>query len=204
MLTRVGGPLYDSLVQDAPPDSGDELEPLLEAWSTQDPAVRERLIPLVYAELRRLAQHYMRGERHNHTLQPTALVNEMYMRLANIDRMQWRDRAHFIATAATLMRRILVDHARATGRGKRGGGVSVTSFDEQVIGTERAVDVLALDDALRSLAQLDPRQSQVVELRFFGGLSIEETAEALSLSPATVKREWTMAKAWLHDQLRGA
>jgi RNA polymerase sigma factor (TIGR02999 family) len=190
-------------VQDVPPDpSGDELAPLFEAWSTQDPAVRERLIPLVYAELRRLAQHYMRGERQNHTLQPTALVNEVYMRLANIDRMQWRDRAHFIATAATLMRRVLVDHVRATGRDKRGGQVSVVSIDDQVIGSERAVDVVALDDALRSLAQLDPRQSHVVELRFFGGLTVEETAEAMNLSPATVKREWTMAKAWLHDQLR--
>jgi RNA polymerase sigma factor (TIGR02999 family) len=188
------------------PDSpgGDELAPLFEAWSTQDPAVRERLIPLVYAELRRLAQHYMKGERQDHTLQPTALVNEMYLRLANVDRMQWRDRAHFIATAATLMRRVLVDYARASGRDKRGGQVAVTSFDdEHAIADTRALDVVALDDALIALAQLDPRQSQVVELRFFGGLTIEETAEAMALSPATVKREWTMAKAFLHDQLRG-
>jgi RNA polymerase sigma factor (TIGR02999 family) len=187
------------------PDSpgGDELAPLFEAWSSQDPAVRERLIPLLYAELRRLAQHYMKGERHNHTLQPTALVNEMYMRLVNIDRMQWRDRAHFIATAATLMRRVLVDYARASGRDKRGGQVSVTSLDEvQAIADTAALDVVALDDALTSLAELDPRQSQVVELRFFGGLTVEETAEAMSISPATVKREWAMAKAWLHDQLR--
>ena len=177
---------------------------MFEAWSSQDPAVRERLIPVVYAELRRLAKHYMRGEKQNHTLQPTALVNEMYMRMANIDRMQWRDRAHFIATAATLMRRILVDYARASGRDKRGGRISVTSLDDaQVIADSRPLDVAALDDALTSLAQLDPRQSQVVELRFFGGLTVEETAEAMDLSPATVKREWTMAKAWLHDQLRG-
>lgn len=189
-----------------PPDSpgGDELAPLFEAWSSQDPAVRERLIPVVYAELRRLAQHYMKGEKQNHTLQPTALVNEMYMRLANIDRMQWRDRAHFIATAATLMRRVLVDYARASGRDKRGGQISVTSLDDvQVIADTRALDVAALDDALTSLAQIDPRQSQVVELRFFGGLTVEETAAAMDISPATVKREWTMAKAWLHDQLRG-
>ena len=193
-------------MQAPPPDSpgGDELAPLFEAWSTQDAAVRERLIPLVYAELRRLAQHYMKGERLNHTLQPTALVNETYLRLANIDRMQWRDRAHFIATAATLMRRILVDYARASGRDKRGGHVSVTSFDdERATARARPIDVVALDDALTALAQIDPRQSQVVDLRFFGGLTVEETAEAMDLSPATVKREWTMAKAWLHDQLRG-
>lgn len=191
-------------MQEPPPLSPDEeLAPLIQAWSTQDPAVRERLIPLVYAELRRLAQHYMRGERQNHTLQPTALVNEMYMRLASIDRMQWRDRAHFIATAATLMRRVLVDHARASSRDKRGGQISVTSLGEaSAIVEARALDMVALDDALRSLAALDPRQSQVVELRFFGGLTVEETAEAMALSPATVKREWTMAKAWLHDQLR--
>ena len=185
------------------PSGGDELAPLLDAWSSQDPAVRERLIPVVYAELRRLAQHYMKSERRNHTLQPTALVNEMYMRLANIDRMQWRDRAHFIATAARLMRRVLVDYARTSGREKRGGRISVASLDEaEAIADARVLDVVALDDALSSLAEIDPRQSQVVELRFFGGLSVEETAEALNISAATVKREWTVAKAWLHDQLR--
>jgi RNA polymerase sigma-70 factor (ECF subfamily) len=126
------------------------------------------------------------------------------MRMANIDRMQWRNRAQFVGTAATLMRRVLVDYARASGRDKRGGQVSVTSFDdEHAIAESRALDVVALDDALSALATLDPRQSQVVELRFFGGLSVEETAEALGLSPATIKREWTMAKAWLHDQLQG-
>lgn len=164
---------------------------------------RDHLVPLVYAELRRLAQHYMRGERAEHTLQPTALVNEVYLKLADIDRMQWRDRAHFIGTAATLMRRVLVDHARSHARDKRGGKLSVTSFnDDNVADPGRALDVVALDDALTALADLDPRQSQVVELRFFGGLSVQETADALDISPATVKREWTMAKAWLHDQLR--
>lgn len=189
---------------DETPPRRDELSPLFDAWASHDPEVRERLIPVVDAELRRLAQHYMKGERQNHTLQPTALVNEMYVRLASIDRMQWRERAHFVGTAATLMRRVLVDYARSSARDKRGGQLSVTSLDDaQVADAGRALDVVALDDALAALAKIDPRQSQVVELRFFGGLTVEETAEALGLSPATVKREWTMAKAWLHDQLRG-
>jgi RNA polymerase sigma factor (TIGR02999 family) len=183
----------------------DELSPLLDAWARQDPDARDRLVPLVYAELRRLAQHYMKGERKEHTLQPTALVNEVYLRLADIERMQWRNRAHFIATAATLMRRVLVDYARSHARDKRGGHLSVTSFNEDdVADSGRALDVVALDDALTALAQLDARQSQVVELRFFGGLTVQETADALAISPATVKREWTMAKAWLHDQLSGS
>ena len=188
-----------------PPDppGRDELAPLFDGWASQDAETRERLIPIVYAELRRLAQHYMKGERQNHTLQPTALVNEMYLRLANVDRMQWRDRAHFVATAATLMRRVLVDYARANARDKRGGQISVTSLDnDQVAAAGQTLDVVAVDDALAELATIDQRQSQVVELRFFGGLTVEETAEALNTSPATVKREWTMAKAWLHDQLR--
>ena len=180
-----------------------ELSPLLDAWASEDPDARQRLVPLVYAELRRLARHYMKRERAAHTLQPTALVNEVYLRLADIDRMQWRDRAHFIATAATLMRRVLVDYARARARDKRGGQVSVTALDgDQVADPGRGPDVVALDDALVALAQIDPRQSQLVELRFFGGLSVEETADALDVSPATVKREWTMAKAWLNRQLR--
>lgn len=188
--------------QPAAPDR-EEMSQLLDAWASRDPDARDRLVPLVYAELRRLAQHYMNGERAGHTLQPTALVNEMYVRLAGIDRVQWRNRTHFIATAATLMRRVLVDYARTHGRDKRGGGVSITSFDNHdPAAPGRPVDVVALDDALTTLAGLDARQSQVVELRFFGGLTVEETAELLDISPATVKREWAMAKAWLHDQLR--
>ena len=183
------------------PPGRDELSPLLDAWTRQDPEARDRLVPLIYADLRRLAQHYMKGERPAHTLQPTALVNEVYLRLTAIDRMQWRDRAHFIATAATLMRRVLVDYARAHAREKRGGHQSETSLDDHVPAPGRGLDVVALDEALVALAQLDPRQSQVVELRFFGGLSVEETSSALGISPATVKREWTMAKAWLHEQL---
>ena len=174
---------------------------LLSAWSNHDAAARDALVPIVYEELRRLAHHYMRGERAGHTLQTTALVNEAYLRLADLDRMEWRDRAHFFAMAATLMRRILVDHARARARDKRGGRIVLTSLDGKQIASASNVDVIALDEALDRLAAMDPQQSRIVQLRFFGGLTIEETAEAMSLSPATIKREWTMAKAWLHREL---
>ena len=159
------------------------------------------LVPAVYAELRRLAHHYMRAERTSHTLQTTALVHEAYLRLAGVDRMQFRDRAHFIAMAATMMRRILVDYARAHARDKRGGGISVTSLQDVAVGSRQDVDLVALDDALERLARFDPRQARIVELRFFGGLTIEETAEALGVSAKTVKRDWAIAKAWLHQEL---
>ena len=158
-------------------------------------------MPIVYEELRRLAHHYMRNEREGHTLQTTALVNEVYLRLAGIDGMRWRDRAHFFAMAATLMRRVLVDYARQRGRDKRGGGISVTSLDENGIAAQPAVDIVALDAALERLAAVDPQQSRVVELRFFAGLSVKETAEALGISPATVKRDWATAKLWLYTEL---
>jgi RNA polymerase sigma factor (TIGR02999 family) len=174
---------------------------LLTGWASGDPGSRERLVPIVYEELRRLAHHYMRGERAGHTLQTTALVNEVYMRLAGIDAMQWRDRAHFFAMAATLMRRVLVDYARQRGRDKRGAGVSVTSLDGSAVAPQPAVDVVALDEALERLATVDPQQSRVVELRFFAGLSVKETAEALGVSPATVKRDWATAKLWLYNEL---
>ena len=174
---------------------------VLAAWANHDPTARDRLVPIVYEELRRLARHYMRGEREGHTLQTTALVNEAYLRLAGIDGLRWRDRAHFFALAATLMRRVLVDHARQRGREKRGAGVAVTSLDENAIAPRSDVDVLALDDALARLAAVDPQQSRVVELRFFAGLSVEETAEALGISPATVKRDWATAKLWLYNEL---
>ena len=167
----------------------------------QDGDAADRLVPSVYDELRRLAHHYMRGERANHTLQTTALVNEAYLRLAGIDSLQWRDRAHFFAVAATLMRRVLVDYARQRAREKRGGAVSVTTLDENVLGREPAVDVVALDEALERLAAVDPQQSRVVELRFFAGLSVKETADALGISPATVKRDWATAKLWLFNEL---
>jgi len=174
---------------------------LLADWANRDAGARDRLMPIVYEELRRLAHHYMRGEREAHTLQTTALVNEAYLRLAGIDGLQWRDRAHFFAMAATLMRRVLVDHARQRGRDKRGAGVSVMSLDEHAIAAAPAVDVVALDEALERLAAVDPQQSRVVELRFFAGLSVKETAEALGISTATVKRDWSTAKLWLYNEL---
>jgi RNA polymerase sigma factor (TIGR02999 family) len=143
----------------------------------------------------------MQGERANHTLQTTALVNEAYLRLTDLSRMQWRDRAHFFAMAATLMRRILVDHARDRARDKRGGGVVFTALEDEQVAAPSTVDALALDEALDRLAAIDPLHARIVELRYFAGLTIEETSEALHLSPATVKREWTWARAWLHQQL---
>jgi RNA polymerase sigma factor (TIGR02999 family) len=185
------------------PDAVPErISQLLANWANRDAAAREQLVPIVYEELRRLAHHYMRGERAGHTLQTTALVNEVYLRLAGIDSLRWRDRAHFFAMAATLMRRVLVDYARQRGREKRGAGVSVTSLDEIAVASKREVDVVALDEALDRLAAVDPQQSRVVELRFFAGLSVEETAEALGISPATVKRDWATAKLWLYNELR--
>jgi RNA polymerase sigma-70 factor (ECF subfamily) len=174
---------------------------LLAEWANGSPSAREQLVPVVYAELRRLAHHYMRGERASHTLQTTALVNELYVRLAGINALQWRDRAHFFAMAATLMRRVLVDYARQRGREKRGGGVSVTSLDANVMAPQSSVDIVALDQALDRLAAVDPQQSRIVELRFFAGLSVEETAEAMGISPATVKRDWATAKLWLYREL---
>ena len=179
----------------------ERLSQLLTDWANHDPDARDRLMPIVYEELRRLAAHYMRGERPDHTLQTTALVNEVYLRLAGIDGLQWRDRVHFFAMAATLMRRVLVDYARRRGRDKRGAGMSVTSLDANVAAPQPAVDVVALNDALERLATMDPQQSRVVELRFFAGLSVEETAEALAISPATVKRDWATAKLWLYNEL---
>jgi RNA polymerase sigma-70 factor (ECF subfamily) len=161
-------------------------------------------LPLVYDELRRLAARYLRRERRNHTLQPTALVNEAYLRLIQGQQVQWQNRAHFFALAARLMRRILVDSARSRGYQKRGAGAAVVSLDEALaVADGRTPDILALDDALTALAAVDSRKSQVVEMRFFGGLSIEETAEALQMSRDTVKRDWKMAKLWLLRELDG-
>lgn len=168
----------------------------------QDPGDLDPLVPLVYDELRRLAHHYMRGERPDHVLQTTALVNEAYLRLAGQSRMEWRDRAHFFAMAATQMRRILVDYARQRDRDKRGAGVQVTSIaDLESDVPDRGVDMSALDEALVELSRFDARQARIVELRFFGGLTMDETAKALDLSPATVGREWVSAKAWLYHHL---
>jgi RNA polymerase sigma factor (TIGR02999 family) len=190
------------MAQDPEAAGPERISQLLADWANREPSARERLIPVVYEELRRLAHHYMRGERAGHTLQTTALVNEVYLRLAGIDAMRWRDRAHFFAMAATLMRRVLVDYARQRGREKRGAGITVTSLNDQAVTSEPAVDILALDEALERLAALDPQQSRVVELRFFAGLSVEETAEALGISQATVKRDWSTAKLWLYTELK--
>jgi RNA polymerase sigma factor (TIGR02999 family) len=190
------------MAQDPDTTAPERISQLLADWANRDPAARERLVPIVYGELRRLAHHYMRGERPSHTLQTTALVNEVYLRLAGIDALRWRDRAHFFAMAATLMRRVLVDYARQRGRDKRGAGVAVTSLDENAVAAQPAVDIVALDEALERLAAVDTQQSRIVELRFFAGLSVEEAAEALGISPATVKRDWATAKLWLYNELR--
>ena len=190
------------MVPDPDDASQQRVSELLADWANRDPAAREQLVPIVYEELRRLAHHYMRGERSDHTLQTTALVNELYLRLTRMDAVRWRDRVHFFAMAATLMRRVLVDYARQRGRDKRGAGVMVTSLDENAAAPQPAVDIVALDEALERLAAVDPQQGRVIELRFFAGLSVEETAEALGISPATVKRDWATAKLWLYNQLR--
>jgi len=175
---------------------------LLMALGAGEPAVQD-VLPLVYGELRRLAGHYLRRERKDHTLQPTALVHEAYMRLAAQDRVQWRNRSHFMGVAAQLMRRVLVDHARADQAVKRGGLNTMVPIDEVNPGGDApSVDLFALDEALTKLATFDARQAKVIELRYFGGLTVEEVAEVMDLSPATVKREWQMARAWIHRELR--
>lgn len=179
-----------------------EVTQLLLAWSEGDEAALDRLVSLVYAELRILAKRYMRRERPEHTLQATALINEAYLRLIDAKRVRWQDRAHFFGVAARLMRQILVDFARERGYQKRGGAVRQVSLDEAlVVGKKQDEDLVALDEALSALAETDLRKSQVVELRFFGGLSIEETAEALKVSPETVRRDWRLAKSWLLQKL---
>jgi RNA polymerase sigma factor (TIGR02999 family) len=166
-----------------------------------NPPSAEELLSILYDELHRLAHHYMRGEHAGHTLQTTALVNEAYLRLVEIDRIQWRDRTHFVAMAATVMRRVLVDHARAQARDKRGGGVAITSLDVDVAAPGPSVDVLALHEALDRLGTLDAVQGRIVELRYFAGLTIDEVAAALDVSAGTVKRDWAIAKAWLYREL---
>ncbi len=182
-----------------------EITDLLLAWGKGDQLALEKLMPLVYDELRRLARHYMNRQRPGHTLQTTALVNEAYLRLIDSRQVQWQNRAHFFAVSAQLMRRILVDFARARTNLKRGGGAQQVSFDQALeVSAERGADLIALDDALKSLAAMNPRQSQIVELRYFGGLSEEETAEALKVSVRTVRRDWSLARAWLYRELSRA
>ncbi len=175
---------------------------LLKAWSDGDRGALDRLTPIVYEELRRLARRYLRRERTGHSLQTTLLVNEAYVRLVDYKRMQWQNRAHFFAVSAQLMRRILVEHARRHNL-KRGGGVQHVSLEEAAeVGGGRPTDLVALDDAMQALARLDARKVQVVEMRFFGGLSVEETAEVLKVSPITVMRDWSTARAWLYRELK--
>ena len=184
-----------------PPESK-HVTGLLRAWSKGSQQARDELLPLIYSELRRRAATRLRREHRGHSLQPTALVNEAYLRLVG-QRVEWKNRAHFFALASEMMRRILVDHARGRNRGKREGGCTRVELDEAVALTEqREVDLVALDQALVELSELDRRHGRIVELRFFGGLSLDETAEVLDVSPATVKRDWSLARAWLYRRLQ--
>lgn len=186
------------------PDPAAAVTTLLRAWRHGDQAAFERLTPLVYDELRRRARRYLRGERPNHTLRPTALVHEAYLRLVNLDQVDWHDRTHFFALAARQMRRILVDSARARRYQKRGGGAISVTFTEALAVSRSNPDLVALDDALELLTQQDERKGRVVEMRFFGGLTNEEIATVLGISTDTVTRDWQMAKLWLRRELRKA
>jgi RNA polymerase sigma-70 factor (ECF subfamily) len=190
--------LLDEMV-DAP-----DVTRLLLAWSDGEPSAGEALIDAVYGELRRMARGYMRRERLDHSLPPTALVHEAYMKLVDQRRVKWQNRAHFFAIAARVMRRILVDHARGRASAKRGSGSTLTLLDMDASLDPPHVDVLALDVALERLAAIDPRQSQLVELRFFGGLTVDEAAIVLDVAAITVKRDWALARTWLYRELRGA
>ncbi len=181
-----------------------EITLLLLKWSKGDDDALEQLIPMVYPELRRLARRYMGGENPNHTLQTSALLNEAYLRLVDQQAVEWHDRGHFFAVAAQVMRHILIDHARRYRYGKRGAGAKHIALDDVSVSVEeRAEEFVALDDALNRLGEIDPRKSRIVELRFFGGLTVEETAEVMKLSPITVKREWRASKAWLYREISG-
>ena len=185
------------------PSADGDVSALLRAWSDGDQSAILALTPIVYDELHRLARHYMRRERPGHSLQATALVNEAYMRLADYTRMQWQDRAHFFAVSAQAMRRILVDHARRHNV-KRGRGVQHVSLEDVAVvapGEDAETDLVALDEALIGLTRIDPRKAQIVEMRFFGGLTVEEIGGVLKVSPGTVKRDWRAAKAWLYQEL---
>jgi RNA polymerase sigma-70 factor, ECF subfamily len=185
-----------------PSNSSQPVTELLARWSGGDLSARDVLVPLVYDELRRIARRCLAGQRSGHTLQPTALVHEAYLRLARRDSQDWHGRIHFFAMAAQMMRQILVDHARRQAAAKRGGNAVTLDVEEvPAIAKQPSLDLLALDDAMKQLASLDPRQCQIVELRFFGGLSIEETARVLNISPATTKRQWMTARLWLHHAM---
>jgi RNA polymerase sigma-70 factor (ECF subfamily) len=187
-----------------PLHSSEEITRLLRVWSDGDPDAFKKLAPLVYRELRRIAMRYMRQERTGHTLQTTALVNEAFVRMIDWQSVPWQNRAHFFAISAQLMRRILVDHARRHHRSKRGGRMRAVSLDEaSVVSVDHAEELIAVDEALRRLASIDARSARVVELRFFGGMSVEETAEVLKVSHMTISRDWDFAKAYLLRELAG-
>jgi len=184
------------------PTSSNQVTELLARWSNGEDAAREKLVPLVYDELRRVAKRCLASQPRDQTLQSTALVHEAYLRLVGRNEVRWQNRVHFFAVAARLMRGILVDHARMRSASKRGGGnLTITLEDAFVSPKQRDVDLVALDDALNALSALDPKQGQLVELRFFAGLSIEDTSHVLGISPATVKREWATARAWLYGEM---
>jgi RNA polymerase sigma factor (TIGR02999 family) len=190
--------LKSTIVDESMTPASNEVTQLLVAWGNGDQAARDELMPLVYAELHRLAHRHIKRERPGHTLQTSALVNEAFVRLVDQRDVHWQSRAHFFGIAAQMMRRILVDYARKRRFAKRGGNQLQVSLNEELVAAnQRSADVVLLDDALTQLAEIDERKSKVVELKFFGGLSIEETAEALGVSPGTVMRDWTLAKAWL-------
>jgi len=187
-----------------PEQDSHQVTQLLLAWGSGDQEALNQLMPLIHAELHRLARYYMRRENAGHTLQTTALVNEAYLKLVDWrnENVQWQNRAHFFRVSAQMMRHILVDHARSLRYQKRGGGAVNLSLDEALtVSSEKSSDLVALDDALKSLAQIDERKARIVELRFFGGLSVEETAEVLKISPRTVMRNWSLARAWLYREL---
>jgi RNA polymerase sigma factor (TIGR02999 family) len=180
---------------------------LLARWRSGDAEARDELVPVVYDELRKIARRCLAGQKPGHTLQPTALVHEAYLRLANRDSVDWQNRVHFFALSAQMMRQILVDHARRQGAAKRGGNAITIDVDEASVAAKAPgsdLDLLALNEAMEKLAALDPRQCRIVELRFFGGLSIEETAQVAGISPATAKREWATARLWLHHAMTGS
>jgi len=191
-----------SRMTDNPNTAPQDVTVLLQAWTEGDEDALAKLTPMIYEEMRRLARHYMARERSSPTLETGAILNEAFLRLVHWKNARWQNRSHFYGLAAQMMRRVLVDHARSRRYSKRGGGMRPVSLDEAIVVTpERSSDLVALDDALVRLASVDERKSQVVELRFFGGLSVEETAEVLNVSPFTVARDWTLAKAWLQREL---
>jgi RNA polymerase sigma factor (TIGR02999 family) len=203
---RGGSPGADFFCEEAimAKGSGSEVTQLLRAWSAGGQDSAEKLIPLVYDQLRRMAAHHLRGERAHHTLQPTALVHEAYLRLVGQENLEWESRSHFFAIAAKTMRRILIEHARKQQYAKRGGGERPVSLEDAgELTTERSAELVALDDALEGLATVDPGKAAIVELRFFGGLSLTETAEVVGCSRATVARQWQIAKGWLYRECMG-